>query len=119
MSACEGQLALQCALSAFSGIPAMVDLAAMREAVKTLGGDPKKVHPACPTDLTVDHSLQIDFSKWYRDAEAMTTACRRAPTHGRVWRRGGGIHARFLRVVLTDVTRKAGDMFSRGFFFSV
>ncbi|XP_014401741.1 PREDICTED: iron-responsive element-binding protein 2 [Myotis brandtii] len=41
----------------------MVDLAAMREAVKTLGGDPKKVHPACPTDLTVDHSLQIDFSK--------------------------------------------------------
>ena len=49
----------------FSGIPAMVDFAAMREAVKTLGGDPKKVHPACPTDLTVDHSLQIDFNKWY------------------------------------------------------
>nr|XP_044619879.1 iron-responsive element-binding protein 2 isoform X2 [Equus asinus] len=43
--------------------PAMVDFAAMREAVKTLGGDPKKVHPACPTDLTVDHSLQIDFNK--------------------------------------------------------
>lgn len=43
----------------------MVDFAAMREAVKTLGGDPKKVHPACPTDLTVDHSLQIDFNKWY------------------------------------------------------
>lgn len=50
-------------LQDFTGIPAMVDLAAMREAVKTLGGDPKKVHPACPTDLTVDHSLQIDFSK--------------------------------------------------------
>ena len=43
----------------------MVDFAAMREAVKTLGGDPKAVHPACPTDLMVDHSLQIDFSKWY------------------------------------------------------
>lgn len=43
----------------------MVDLAAMREAVKTLGGDPKDVHPACPTDLTVDHSFQIDFSRWY------------------------------------------------------
>ncbi|CAK6442365.1 unnamed protein product [Pipistrellus nathusii] len=50
-------------LQDFTGIPAMVDLAAMREAVKTLGGDPKRVHPACPTDLTVDHSLQIDFSK--------------------------------------------------------
>lgn len=48
-----------------SGIPAMVDFAAVREAVKALGGDPEKVHPACPTDLTVDHSLQIDFSKWY------------------------------------------------------
>uniref|UniRef100_H0VPU0 Iron regulatory protein 2 n=1 Tax=Cavia porcellus TaxID=10141 RepID=H0VPU0_CAVPO len=50
-------------LQDFTGIPAMVDFAAMREAVKTLGGDPEKVHPACPTDLTVDHSLQIDFSK--------------------------------------------------------
>ncbi|MBW02483.1 Iron-responsive element-binding protein 2, partial [Eschrichtius robustus] len=50
-------------LQDFTGIPAMVDFAAMREAVKTLGGDPKKVHPACPTDLTVDHSLQIDFNK--------------------------------------------------------
>ncbi|XP_012867402.1 PREDICTED: iron-responsive element-binding protein 2 [Dipodomys ordii] len=51
------------ALPFLGGIPAMVDFAAMREAVKTLGGDPKKVHPACPTDLTADHSLQIDFSK--------------------------------------------------------
>lgn len=47
-----------------SGIPAMVDFAAMREAVRNAGGDPVKVNPACPTDLTVDHSLQIDFSKW-------------------------------------------------------
>lgn len=62
----------------------MVDLAAMREAVKTLGGDPKKVHPACPTDLTVDHSLQIDFSKWYRDAEAVTAAAGGRPTRWRV-----------------------------------
>ncbi|XP_074863197.1 iron-responsive element-binding protein 2 isoform X2 [Carettochelys insculpta] len=50
-------------LQDFTGIPAVVDFAAMREAVKNLGGDPKKVHPACPTDLTVDHSLQMDFSK--------------------------------------------------------
>nr|XP_060611920.1 iron-responsive element-binding protein 2-like [Anolis sagrei ordinatus] len=52
-------------LQDFTGIPAMVDFAAMREAVKNLGGDPTKVHPACLTDLTVDHSLQIDFNKWY------------------------------------------------------
>ncbi|KAG8144901.1 hypothetical protein E2320_013305 [Naja naja] len=50
-------------LQDFTGIPAMVDFAAMREAVKNLGGDPTGVHPVCPTDLTVDHSLQIDFSK--------------------------------------------------------
>ncbi|KFR17603.1 Iron-responsive element-binding protein 2, partial [Opisthocomus hoazin] len=51
-------------LQDFTGIPAMVDFAAMREAVRNAGGDPLKVNPACPTDLTVDHSLQIDFSKW-------------------------------------------------------
>ncbi|XP_066491338.1 iron-responsive element-binding protein 2 [Tiliqua scincoides] len=50
-------------LQDFTGIPAMVDFAAMRETVKRLGGDPAKVDPACPTALTVDHSLQIDFSK--------------------------------------------------------
>lgn len=50
--------------SSLSGIPAMVDFAAMREAVRNARGDPVKVNPACPTDLTVDHSLQIDFSKW-------------------------------------------------------
>uniref|UniRef100_A0A8C3GL17 Iron-responsive element-binding protein 2 n=1 Tax=Cairina moschata TaxID=8855 RepID=A0A8C3GL17_CAIMO len=48
-------------LQDFTGIPAMVDFAAMREAVRNAGGDPVKVNPACPTDLTVDHSLQIDF----------------------------------------------------------
>jgi len=51
-------------LFSVSGIPAMVDFAAMSEAVRNAGGDPVKVNPACPTDLTVDHSLQIDFSKW-------------------------------------------------------
>ncbi|KGL94673.1 Iron-responsive element-binding protein 2, partial [Charadrius vociferus] len=51
-------------LQDFTGIPAMVDFAAMREAVRNAGGDPVRVNPACPTDLTVDHSLQIDFSKW-------------------------------------------------------
>ncbi|KAK6475280.1 iron-responsive element-binding protein 2-like [Huso huso] len=50
-------------LQDFTGIPALVDFAAMRDAVMKLGGDPYQVNPLCPTDLIVDHSLQIDFSK--------------------------------------------------------
>ncbi|XP_071778407.1 iron-responsive element-binding protein 2 [Centroberyx gerrardi] len=50
-------------LQDFTGIPAMVDLAAMRDAVAKHGVDPGLVNPVCPTDLIVDHSLQIDFSK--------------------------------------------------------
>jgi len=45
----------------FTGVPAVVDLAAMRTAVARLGGDPKKVNPIVPVDLVVDHSVQIDF----------------------------------------------------------
>ncbi|TMS05786.1 iron-responsive element-binding protein 2 [Larimichthys crocea] len=50
-------------LQDFTGIPAMVDLAAMRDAVAKHGIDPSLVNPKCPTDLIVDHSLQIDYSK--------------------------------------------------------
>ncbi|KAM9808123.1 iron-responsive element-binding protein 2 [Neosynchiropus ocellatus] len=50
-------------LQDFTGIPAMVDLAAMRDALVSLGVDPDRVNPKCPTDLIVDHSLQIDYSK--------------------------------------------------------
>ncbi|KAI4873103.1 hypothetical protein NFI96_018788, partial [Prochilodus magdalenae] len=50
-------------LQDFTGIPAMVDLAAMRDAVAKNGIDPILINPKCPTDLIVDHSLQIDFSK--------------------------------------------------------
>ncbi|KAK2842605.1 hypothetical protein Q5P01_012805 [Channa striata] len=50
-------------LQDFTGIPAMVDLAAMRDAVAKQGGDPSLVNPRCPTDLVVDHSLQIDYNK--------------------------------------------------------
>ncbi|CAL8296028.1 unnamed protein product [Boreogadus saida] len=50
-------------LQDFTGIPAMVDLAAMRDALVKHGVDPCRVNPVCPTDLIVDHSLQIDFSK--------------------------------------------------------
>ncbi len=44
----------------FTGVPAIVDLAAMRDAVKTLGGDPEKINPLQPAELVIDHSVQID-----------------------------------------------------------
>jgi aconitate hydratase len=47
-------------LQDYTGVPAVVDLAAMREAVKKLGGDPKKINPFQPVDLVVDHSVQVD-----------------------------------------------------------
>jgi aconitate hydratase len=45
----------------FTGVPAVVDLAAMRDAVKDLGGDPMKINPLVPVDLIVDHSVQVDY----------------------------------------------------------
>jgi aconitate hydratase len=45
----------------FTGVPAVVDLAAMRAAVARLGGDPKRINPLVPVDLVIDHSLQVDF----------------------------------------------------------
>ena len=45
----------------FTGVPAVVDLAAMRSAVARLGGNPKKINPLIPVDLVIDHSVQVDF----------------------------------------------------------
>ena len=45
----------------FTGVPAVVDLAAMREAVKALGGDPNRINPLVPVDLVIDHSVVVDF----------------------------------------------------------
>ena len=47
-------------LQDFTGVPAVVDLAAMRSAVKRLGGDPRRINPLVPVDLVVDHSVQVD-----------------------------------------------------------
>ena len=47
-------------LQDFTGVPAVVDLAAMRSALRRIGGDPKRVNPAIPVDLVVDHSVQVD-----------------------------------------------------------
>ena len=48
-------------LQDFTGVPAIVDLAAMRDAMAKLGGDPKKINPRVPVDLVIDHSVQVDF----------------------------------------------------------
>jgi aconitate hydratase len=55
-------------LQDFTGVPLVVDLAAMRSAVKKLGGDPKIIEPLVPVDLVVDHSVQVDF---FGSAEAL------------------------------------------------
>jgi hypothetical protein len=44
----------------FTGVPAVVDLAAMRDGIKALGGDPQKINPLNPVDLVIDHSVMID-----------------------------------------------------------
>jgi aconitate hydratase len=55
-------------LQDFTGVPCVVDLAAMRESMAELGGDPKKVNPLVPVDLVIDHSVQVDFSGRVADA---------------------------------------------------
>src|SRR3984957_4516015 len=47
-------------LQDFTGVPAVVDLAAMREAMKRRGGDPRKINPLQPVELVIDHSVQVD-----------------------------------------------------------
>src|SRR5678810_339586 len=46
----------------FTGVPAVVDLAAMRDAMKHLGGDPSKINPLVPVDLVIDHSVIVNFA---------------------------------------------------------
>src|SRR5712675_2340050 len=47
-------------LQDFTGVPCVVDLAAMRDAMKNLGGDPQKINPLVPVDLVIDHSVIVD-----------------------------------------------------------
>jgi aconitate hydratase len=49
-------------LQDFTGVPAVVDLAAMRDGLKALGGDPSRINPVVPADLVIDHSVQVDFA---------------------------------------------------------
>ncbi len=60
----EREIPFQCArvvLQDFTGVPALVDLAAMRSAMHRLGGDPRKINPIIPADLVIDHSVQVDY----------------------------------------------------------
>jgi len=50
-------------LQDFTGVPAVCDLAAMRGAIKSLGGDPEKINPVCPVDLVIDHSVAVDTAR--------------------------------------------------------
>lgn len=50
-------------LQDFTGVPAVVDLAAMRDAMARLGGDPRRINPLVDVDLVVDHSVQVDYSR--------------------------------------------------------
>jgi aconitate hydratase len=62
-SAAEKEIAYMPArvlLQDFTGVPAVVDLAAMREAVKRMGGNPKRINPLFPAELVIDHSVQVD-----------------------------------------------------------
>src|SRR4029078_11405746 len=47
-------------MQTFAGVPCVVDLAAMREAVQKLGGDPQQINPLNPAELVIDHSVQVD-----------------------------------------------------------
>ena len=55
-------------LQDFTGVPAVVDIAALRDAMVELGGDPEKVNPQVPVDLVIDHSVQVDVSGLFSDA---------------------------------------------------
>jgi aconitate hydratase len=48
-------------LQDFTGVPAVVDLAAMRDGLASLGGDPARINPVVPADLVIDHSVQVDY----------------------------------------------------------
>ena len=47
----------------FSGVPVVVDFAAMRDAVSRLGGNPETISPVCPADLVIDHSVHVDVTR--------------------------------------------------------
>ncbi|KAK3881783.1 hypothetical protein Pcinc_013813 [Petrolisthes cinctipes] len=73
-------------LQDFTGVPAVVDFAAMRDAVKDLGGNPNKINPICPADLVIDHSVQVEFSRTRgEDDPGGGGSCGRCQNYGQPW----------------------------------
>lgn len=60
ISSCQSNVVHLHSSITYSGVPAVVDFAAMRDAVKSLGGNPAKINPVSPADLVIDHSVQVD-----------------------------------------------------------
>ena len=71
-------------LQDFTGVPALVDLAAVRDAVSARGGQPSKVDSLCPADLVVDHSVQLDFSQLAASAKKSVAAAATKTARGKV-----------------------------------
>ena len=82
-------------LQDFTGVPAVVDLAVMRDAMADLGGDPGKVNPLVPADLVIDHSVQIDRFGTRRRRRNFLSVTLRPPSTGA--RRKGARRPRFRR----------------------
>ena len=59
----------------FTGVPAVVDLAAMRDALGKLGGDPARINPISPAELVIDHSVQVDvFGRAWKNEKQFPSA---------------------------------------------
>ena len=70
-------------LQDLTGVPAVVDLAVMRDAMAELGGDPKRINPLRPADLVIDHSVQVDFFGTRRRARRRTRSSSSSATRER------------------------------------
>ena len=70
-------------LQDFTGVPCVVDLAAMRDAMAEMGGDPDRINPVVPCDLVIDHSVQVDHYGSARRVRAQRGARVRAGTRER------------------------------------
>jgi aconitate hydratase len=113
----------------FTGVPAFVDLASMRDAMRDLGKDPQKINPAIPVDLVVDHSVQVDYygsplaldrntaMEYRRNSEryALLKWARQTFDNVRIFPSGAGIvHQVNLEYLSTVVTQKkiGGDIYA-------
>jgi aconitate hydratase len=108
----------------FTGVPAAVDLAAMRSAMARLGGDPKRINPLVPVDLVIDHSVQVDYfgtneafalnveREYERNKEryALLRWCQTAFESFRVVPPGRGIVHQVNLEYLASVVHRRGDV---------